>query len=226
MHPSTLLLLLTSTTITSANLIPGHLAIKRAADSLQPRQTSSPDFDLDLSACYSTLTEVLKSVPTPPPAILTFAITQTATDPCDVVIPKTLSSVYSSYGSVLAKWYATAGDSVTSALKQCPGYEELTQGLDVPLCTGGGPGGIGGGNADAASTTTTTSVALATGSGGEATPAPTPAAGGGSSQQSQGGDNKDGDDKDKPAEGAASSIKGVAGVAGIVGAFIGVIAVL
>ncbi|KAK3985491.1 hypothetical protein QBC44DRAFT_335101 [Cladorrhinum sp. PSN332] len=179
-------------------------------------------------ACFSTLTEVLKEVPTPPPAIMTFALTQTATDPCEVNIPKSLSSAYSSYASVLEKWYSTASDDLSSALKQCPGYETLTEGLDTPTCATAGPGK--GGDDDDAATTTSAGPgvpALTTGSGGDATtpPAITPSAGAGAgagadSQQQQGGNNGN------PVEGAASTVNGLSGVAVLMAAFMGAVGVL
>ncbi|KAK4169916.1 hypothetical protein QBC43DRAFT_365532 [Cladorrhinum sp. PSN259] len=241
MHPSSILLLAAATAAT-ANLnhalVPAHLAAKRAIDA---RQTEFDDSDLpaptEVSACLSTLTAVLKDVPTPPAAIVSFAVTQTETDPCSVSIPNSLTSAYSSYSSALQSWFSTKSDSLTNALKVCPGYEDLVSSYEAPTCATAGPskGGSGGGKGGSDDTTTTVTTAAsvpanttkAGGAGATTTPAASSGSGSsGSGQQQQGGSNNNNSNNNTPAQGAASSLNGLTAATVLMAGVLGVAAVL
>lgn len=129
-------------------LAPGHIAALQAL-SAGPLQTPAPN-PLDDTArniddnksealeCYTSLTSVLKSLPTPAAELEEFVMDHTDDDVCKLTVPSSLTSAFSSYESALVSWAKTGEAQITKALDACPGYETLTSQFSVPTCAAGG----------------------------------------------------------------------------------------
>ena len=126
-------------------LAPGHIAALQAL-SAGPLQTPGPN-PLDDTArnidddpaqareCYTSLTSVIKTLPTPGPELESFVLKHADDDLCKLTVPNSLTSAFSSYESALVSWAKTGAAEITKALDACPGYETLTSQLDVPTCS-------------------------------------------------------------------------------------------
>jgi hypothetical protein len=121
-------------------LYPGALAVER---DLEARQTNA-------AACAEAEASIYQGLPTPPPAIVSYEATHTATDPCSVTVPASLSSDFSSYESAVASWFAAHSSQIESVMSQCPQFS-------TPATAGSGcsTSAAGGSGATAAAGTTT-----------------------------------------------------------------------
>ncbi|KAL2126650.1 hypothetical protein VTI74DRAFT_471 [Chaetomium olivicolor] len=110
---------------------------------------------------------VYSSMPTPPPAVQNFLMTNTQTDPCKLTMPPNVDSVYSSYLNAVSSWYNKNSDAWSSALSQCPaGYVTNTEVVEGHACTqGSGNSGNGGAKTTSAEQTKETGSSSGSGSG-------------------------------------------------------------
>ncbi|KAF4419337.1 infection structure specific [Fusarium acutatum] len=132
-------------TAVSANFM-AHPLMKR--DLLAPRATA-PAVGGITEECQTAILDVYKTLPTPPPAIVSDLTENPQTDPCSFSTPASLSKDYSSYSSQILSWYSKNEDEIKSALSECP---ELSQyATAVPVCATAALGGKGG--AESATTT-------------------------------------------------------------------------
>ncbi|GAO15643.1 uncharacterized protein UV8b_01496 [Ustilaginoidea virens] len=94
-------------------IILAALAATALSSRLQPRQTA------DLNACL----QVIKTVPTPPPAILSVLLDEsvTATDACSLSVPSSLSGQWASYTAAQYSWYKANEGQLKS---NCAAYSE------------------------------------------------------------------------------------------------------
>lgn len=154
MHASTLLVTLAAAVSASEIAIPGHQAVKRAVEA---RQTSGTGGD---AACLTALMSVYSSLPTPPPELVSYALTATVTDPCNLSVPSSLSAPVSSYQQSVFSWLGQNGAAVSSALSQCPSFSSIAASAGANICTQ--PAAVGGGS----SASTTSGSARPTGATG------------------------------------------------------------
>ncbi|KAF9768291.1 hypothetical protein IL306_014425 [Fusarium sp. DS 682] len=132
-------------TAVSANFM-AHPLMKR--DLLAPRATA-PAVGGISGECQTAILDVYKTLPTPPPAIVSDLTEHPQTDPCSFSTPASLSKEYASYSSQILSWYGKNEDEIKSALSECP---ELSQyATAVPICATAALGGKGG-SADATTT--------------------------------------------------------------------------
>ncbi|KAF5632751.1 infection structure specific [Fusarium sp. NRRL 52700] len=132
-------------TAVSANFM-AHPLMKR--DLLAPRETAPVGGITE--ECQTAILDVYKTLPTPPPAIVSDITENPQTDPCSFSTPASLSKEYASYSSEIVSWYSKNEDEINSALSECP---ELSQyATAVPVCATAALGGKGG--AESAATTT------------------------------------------------------------------------
>ncbi|PNP78006.1 hypothetical protein FNYG_08732 [Fusarium nygamai] len=149
-------------TAVSANFM-AHPLMKR--DLLAPRATA-PAVGGITEECQTAILDVYKTLPTPPPAIVSDITEHPQTDPCSFSTPASLSKDYASYSSQILSWYSKNEDEIKSALSECP---ELSQyATAVPVCATAALGGKGGG---AESATTTAEKPEKTASGDKTTAA-------------------------------------------------------
>ncbi|KAK2688577.1 uncharacterized protein FRV6_06670 [Fusarium oxysporum] len=159
-------------TAVSANFM-AHPLMKR--DLLAPRATA-PAVGGITGECQTAILDVYKTLPTPPPAIVSDLTKNPQTDPCSFSTPASLSKDYASYSSQILSWYSKNEDEIKSALSECP---ELSQyATAVPVCATAALGGKGG-SGDA---TTTAEKPEKTSASGDKT---TAAAGGETSAESE-----------------------------------------
>ncbi|KAF5990288.1 hypothetical protein FBULB1_115 [Fusarium bulbicola] len=132
-------------TAVSANFM-AHPLMKR--DLLAPRATA-PAVGGITEECQTAILDVYKTLPTPPPAIVSDITENPQTDPCSFSTPASLSKDYASYSSQILSWYSKNEDEIKSALSECP---ELSQyATAVPVCATAALGEKGG--AESATTT-------------------------------------------------------------------------
>ncbi|TVY78024.1 hypothetical protein Focb16_v006466 [Fusarium oxysporum f. sp. cubense] len=125
-------------TAVSANFM-AHPLMKR--DLLAPRATA-PAVGGITGECQTAILDVYKTLPTPPPAIVSDLTENPQTDPCSFSTPASLSKDYASYSSQILSWYSKNEDEIKSALSECP---ELSQyATAVPVCATAALGGKGG----------------------------------------------------------------------------------
>ncbi|KAG7418081.1 hypothetical protein Forpe1208_v005258 [Fusarium oxysporum f. sp. rapae] len=125
-------------TAVSANFM-AHPLMKR--DLLAPRATA-PAVGGITEECQTAILDVYKTLPTPPPAIVSDLTENPQTDPCSFSTPASLSKDYASYSSQIISWYSKNEDEIKSALSECP---ELSQyATAVPICATAALGGKGG----------------------------------------------------------------------------------
>ncbi|KAH8911170.1 hypothetical protein BR93DRAFT_964984 [Coniochaeta sp. PMI_546] len=141
---------------------PGALAAKR---DLVARQSSTDSGASAATSCLSGLLSIYSSLPTPPPAIVSWEESATFTDPCSITIPASISAEFSSYESQALSWFTAHSSELYSALSQCPQYSSVAGGAGdsaPPVCTAGTGGGSGSGSGSGAGTTTTTDASTTT----------------------------------------------------------------
>ncbi|KAM7200097.1 hypothetical protein V8F20_005518 [Naviculisporaceae sp. PSN 640] len=120
------LLIVAAAAAASAELFPGHQAIKRA---LVARQTESPEFDIpipsDLPAaatCLEPLLSLYETMPTPAPELTSLP----AGDPCGpFTVPADIAEPYSSYTSAIQSWFGEHSSEIFEALSACPQITSL-----------------------------------------------------------------------------------------------------
>lgn len=129
---------------------------------LQPRQTLSiPDIS---SECQSAALDVIGSIPTPPPALVSDVAENPQTDPCSTYeAPSSLSSDYASYSSEVISWYSSHESDLVSALSACPELSSYASLL--PVCSTAYSGAL---SSIAAQTTGTATSSTATNTPGAA----------------------------------------------------------
>ncbi|CAK7231260.1 hypothetical protein SEUCBS140593_007866 [Sporothrix eucalyptigena] len=169
---SLLLASLAASAVSAKQLFPGHNAIRR---DLQARQTDATNSALPSEeACLTDLASAYASIPTEPPALVSYIETVSVTDPCAFTLPASISSLVESYESELEDWYTSHSAEIASALSECPAYSSyasLSEGTDLlsgtysDACTTVTYGGSGGGSG----TTTTGGSGDTTTAGGKTT---------------------------------------------------------
>ncbi|KAL6883159.1 hypothetical protein HDV57DRAFT_477633 [Trichoderma longibrachiatum] len=115
--------------------------------------------------CASSALDLLQSIPTPPPALLSDlskSVESQQTDPCKMSFPASLSADVSSYSSEVLSWYSGHEAELTSLAKECTAAQSYT-GL-VNVCTKDGSSGSGSSGASE-----TTASAPSSGTAGAAT---------------------------------------------------------
>ncbi|CAJ0552203.1 Ff.00g061820.m01.CDS01 [Fusarium sp. VM40] len=121
----------------TANSFMAHPLMKR--DLLAPRATdaASPTDAAGLvdglsGECQSAILDVYKTLPTPPPAVVSDLMENPQTDPCDFTVPSSLSKDYASYSSKIVSWYGEYEGEISSAIKECPELAQYASAL--PVC--------------------------------------------------------------------------------------------
>lgn len=135
MHSQLVIAALAASVSASANLFPGHQAVRR--DLLVARQTeSTPSATGGLSdtECQATLLAIATELPMPDGDLLDWEQEQTGTDPCSVTqVPSSLASEYTSYTDAVLSWYAESSSELLAALSECPQYAGAVS--EVAVCT-------------------------------------------------------------------------------------------
>lgn len=136
MHSQLVIAALAASVSASANLFPGHVAIRR--DLLVARQTDSatPSATGGLSdtECQASLLAIATELPIPDGDLLDWEQQQTGTDPCSVTeVPASLSSEYTSYTNAVLSWYSESSSELYAALSACPQYAGAVS--EVAVCT-------------------------------------------------------------------------------------------
>ncbi|KAK4183085.1 hypothetical protein QBC35DRAFT_130363 [Podospora australis] len=111
-----------------------HLNIKRYVEARQTRSGSDSDGDDDdtnATACLTAVFSLLSSVPTPPAGLVSELTRTDITNACEYTPPPALAGPYSSWTQAVLSWYGDNGDRVSSALKDCPGNDNLESLTDV-----------------------------------------------------------------------------------------------
>jgi hypothetical protein len=113
------------------------LAASAAAQAhIAARQTNNPSASLDVPGglgCATAALGLISSLPTPPPAIVSDAITNPQTNPCSFSAPSSLSSDYSRYSSELLSWASANEDELASVISECPQISSYAS--MVPICS-------------------------------------------------------------------------------------------
>lgn len=110
-----------------------HPILQRDVNALLPRATGVTD--AVSSKCQSALSEILSSVPTPPPKLVSAESKESSvTDPCSYHPPSSVSKEYSSYTSEVLSWYSKHSKEVDAAFKVCTELKSLATGV-VRLCS-------------------------------------------------------------------------------------------
>ncbi|CAK7243361.1 MAG: hypothetical protein STHCBS139747_004880 [Sporothrix thermara] len=219
---SILLASLAASAATAKQLYPGHNQVRR---DIAARQTDtfgdgdSTAVPADV-ACLTDLASVYDTLPTQPPALISFVMTASITDPCAFTLPASLSSELLSYESDVEDWYTSNSAAIASALSECPAYSSyasLSDGGDsltgsysdvCATATGGGSGG-----SDAKTTGTGASAKTTTGAGAGAAAATGAATGTDAAASSSTASTSNAGSKDSGMVGvAALAVVGVLGV--------------
>ncbi|KAF4340183.1 infection structure specific [Fusarium beomiforme] len=122
-------------TAVSANFM-AHPLMKR--DLLAPRATAPAVGDIT-EECQTAILSVYKTLPTPPPAIVSDLTEHPQTDPCSFSTPASLSKEYASYSSQVVSWYSKNEGEIKSALSECPALSQYA--TAVPVCATAAIGG-------------------------------------------------------------------------------------
>ncbi|KAL7807931.1 hypothetical protein V8C44DRAFT_336767 [Trichoderma aethiopicum] len=141
------------------DLLPAPTPISRI-NNLAARDASND------AECASSALDLLQSIPTPPPALLSDlskSVESQQTDPCKMSFPASLSADVSSYSSEVLSWYSGHEAELTSLAKECTAARSYT-GL-VNVCTKDGSSGSGSSGASE----TTASAPSSSGTAGVAT---------------------------------------------------------
>ncbi|KAM6478329.1 hypothetical protein HDV62DRAFT_400805 [Trichoderma sp. SZMC 28011] len=156
MHSNAVLLL---TFVASASAAIDFMAIPHVRRELNlPRATPINEIrDSDPSKCASEALSFVKTIPTPPPAIVSDLSKNPQTDPCKVSFPSSLSAEYSSYSSEVVSWLEGHKDELTSLASDCSVLSSYTSIANV--CTAGGDSSGSGSGPNTASAAPTESGA-------------------------------------------------------------------
>jgi hypothetical protein len=167
------------------------LAASAAAQAhIAARQTDATASFPGNIGCATAALGLISSLPTPPPAIVSDAITNPQTNPCSFTPPSSLSSAYSVYSSELLSWASANEGELASVISECP--EISSYASMVPICSTAVEGALGsalGGSTSGASAAESTGTSGGS-SGTESSSAPTGSstgAGGDSGASRQGG---------------------------------------
>lgn len=93
----------------------------------------------DSAECTTSLLDIMKAdpMPTPPSELNKFWKSQaTATNPCLVTLPASLSSAASSFQAALSSWSADNADALDSFTKECPDMLTAPMPTDCPDVSG------------------------------------------------------------------------------------------
>ncbi|KAL7910519.1 hypothetical protein GGI35DRAFT_449014 [Trichoderma velutinum] len=158
MHSNAVLLL---TFVASASAAIDFMAIPHVRRELNlPRATPVNEArDSDPSKCASEALSFVKTIPTPPPEIVSEIAKNPQTDPCKFSFPSSLSAEYSSYSSEVVSWLNGHKDELTSLASDCSVLSSYTSLNNV--CTAGDSSGSGSGSGP------NTASAAPTGSGAD-----------------------------------------------------------
>ncbi|KAK4449887.1 hypothetical protein QBC34DRAFT_379946 [Podospora aff. communis PSN243] len=148
LHKATILGLAAAASASFVN--PAHVAANLVA-----RQTDGSD----ATACISALAELITLIPTPPPEIIEWALSNTAvTDPCSVSIPDSIAPAVSSYQSVAISFLSAESAKISSIASVCPDASSVLGAIDQVTLT-----------CDAGASASKTGSTEATPTGGSAT---------------------------------------------------------
>ncbi|KAF3057695.1 hypothetical protein CFAM422_012209 [Trichoderma lentiforme] len=152
MHSNAVLLL---TFVASASAAIDFMAIPHVRRELNlPRATPINEIrDSDPSKCASEALSFVKTIPTPPPAIVSDLTKNPQTDPCKVSFPSSLSAEYSSYSSEVVSWLNGHKDELTSLASDCSVLSSYTSLVNVCTADGGSSGSGSGPNTASAAPT-------------------------------------------------------------------------
>ncbi|TFB01414.1 hypothetical protein CCMA1212_007026 [Trichoderma ghanense] len=150
----------------SASAAINYMAIPQVRD-LLPAPTPVVAHNLardaaDDAQCASSALDLLQSLPTPPPKLLSDlskSAQQQQTDPCKFSFPASLSDDASSYSSEVLSWYSGHKAELTSLAKECSAAQTYTDLVNV--CTDDDSSGSG----SAAPKTTGASASKTAGAG-------------------------------------------------------------
>ncbi|KAH6632107.1 hypothetical protein F5144DRAFT_602854 [Chaetomium tenue] len=120
----------------------GAVAVSALPNNVQERQVE------DYAECASAISSAYKGIPTAPPELQSFYMTQTQTDFCSMTYPASLQSAVSSFQSAGSSWAAANSANINSALSKCPDMASLTNDIQLPSCTGGTDSSNSGGSSD------------------------------------------------------------------------------
>jgi hypothetical protein len=211
---------------------------------LMARQTAQPSGTLGTSGPEQTCLDVLSSVepllatvPTPPPAIVSWESSATFTDICSVSIPASLDGPFSTYESQVLSWYDANSAAFQSLISAC---SALTSGIDTStpaVCTGGvaggsgGSGAAGGSSGSTATVTTAGSSSSSTSTSGSGSSGSGSGSGSGSSGSGNSGSGSSGSSSSASASGTATKNAGaqetaLVSAAMLAAGFLGVVAAL
>lgn len=235
MYTSTILLATLAATQVSANM--QRLSIPYPRVALEQRGLAARQTDDDTAyptatedaACesaYDALASLVTDMPTPPPALESWALTETGldtvTDECSFSVPASVSSDYAAYSSALLSWYDAHTSEFSSAVAQCTDLAEETSDLDA--CTSApasssstAGGGVASNSASATATGSSSSAAGSTGASTKTTLATTA-----SSASTTGASSASSSSSAVATAGAAAREVGLAGavLAGVLGAVV------
>jgi hypothetical protein len=125
LHKATILGLAAAASASFVN--PAHVAANLVA-----RQTDASD----ATACISALGELITLLPTPPPEIIEWALSNTAaTDPCSVSIPDSIAPAVSSYQSVAISFLSAESAKISSLVSACPDASTVLGAIDQVTLT-------------------------------------------------------------------------------------------
>ncbi len=220
--------------VASANMM---VPVHNARRAVEARQTSAAD----ASACLDAIESLITGMPTPNSVVTAFVAT--ATDFCNISLPPSVESAYSSYESAISSWYGAHSKEWSSALAKCPSSAAAGitgsggDGSD-PCATATGNGGNSGSKTTAAGGSKSTSSGSSDDSGsGSSSSAANPAASSGSSSSGSGsGTGTSGSGSSSASSGAAGTSAtgksaahretGFAGAAIALAGFLAVVAIL
>ena len=117
-------------TAQQANVLPEAQVAKRTIEAIVARET-------DAMACATAAASIYVTLPTPPPEVLSYEMSNPQTDPCSYSVPATLSAPFSSYTEAVKSWYSGHSAEVNSVLKACSITNVAGQ---VPVCTNSAAG--------------------------------------------------------------------------------------
>ncbi|KAL7800318.1 hypothetical protein V8C37DRAFT_364856 [Trichoderma ceciliae] len=116
----------------------------------------------DAGQCASEALSIVKSMPTPPPQLVSDLAEHPQTDPCHFSIPQSLSAEYSSYEVEISSWFSGHKAELTSLASDCSILSSYTSLVNV--CSTGGGSGSGSSGPNTAAADTSTGASAPTGS--------------------------------------------------------------
>jgi len=143
MHSRSLILAgLISTAAAVTRVAPAQIA---ARHELQARQTDSSDWideipgldDLNNAGeCVEAMAAIASSMPTPPPELYSWAVTQTETNPCKVTnYPAEIEEAFEDYASTMTSWWSAYSKEHSDAMSKCPQIASIYDESQNYICT-------------------------------------------------------------------------------------------